>query len=290
MPADSTWRHRKRNWPRSKGQLAAVADPAGSAERSAGGAGRTLLPGEAGRVYRSTSPIWQLPAAIAAEPAVRRWWRSAPTCARPRRTCMRASAQVGVAIANRLPNISLTANAGQHRAGDQSTVQIQVRVSGAWARIWPTPIFQGGSLRHQERAARAGLCRGKREQYRSTVLTAFQNVADTLAALRARCGRTAGRLPPLRDAAKLTLDRRRQSVQGRLCRATCRLLGAEQGYQQARIRPGAGAGQSLRRHRGAVPGAGWRLVACRGQWAGWCRAGAAAPLRFGSRQDKPGQR
>jgi outer membrane protein TolC len=44
------------------------------------------------------------------------------------------------------------------------------------------PIFQGGTLLHQERAAKAAYVVAA-EQYRSTVLTAFQNVADTLVAL-----------------------------------------------------------------------------------------------------------
>jgi outer membrane protein TolC len=45
------------------------------------------------------------------------------------------------------------------------------------------PIFQGGTLLHQERAAKAAYTQAA-EQYRSTVLTAFQNVADTLNALQ----------------------------------------------------------------------------------------------------------
>ena len=43
-------------------------------------------------------------------------------------------------------------------------------------------IFQGGTLVHRERAARAAYVQAS-EQYRSTVLTAFENVADTLHAL-----------------------------------------------------------------------------------------------------------
>jgi hypothetical protein len=39
-------------------------------------------------------------------------------------------------------------------------------------------IFQGGKLIHRGRAARAAFLQAT-EQYRSTVLTAFENVADT---------------------------------------------------------------------------------------------------------------
>ena len=44
------------------------------------------------------------------------------------------------------------------------------------------PIFDAGTLKHRERAAQAAYTQAA-EQYRSTVLTAFQNVADTLHAL-----------------------------------------------------------------------------------------------------------
>ena len=44
------------------------------------------------------------------------------------------------------------------------------------------PIFQGGTLLHPERAAKAAYVQAA-QQYRSTVLTACQNVADTLSAL-----------------------------------------------------------------------------------------------------------
>ena len=44
------------------------------------------------------------------------------------------------------------------------------------------PIFDGGTRLHQERGARYAFQQSA-EQYRGTVLTAFQNVADTLVAL-----------------------------------------------------------------------------------------------------------
>jgi NodT family efflux transporter outer membrane factor (OMF) lipoprotein len=92
-----------------------------------------------------------------------------------------ASAQIGIATANRLPNIQLTADAG-------STALAIGRVFSAGTGFWDlgaaitAPIFQGGTLLHQERAAKAAYVVAA-EQYRSTVLSAFQNVADTLVAL-----------------------------------------------------------------------------------------------------------
>ena len=44
------------------------------------------------------------------------------------------------------------------------------------------PIFKGGTLLHRERAAKDAYIEAS-EQYRSTVLTAFENVADTLLSL-----------------------------------------------------------------------------------------------------------
>ena len=46
------------------------------------------------------------------------------------------------------------------------------------------PLFDGGTLMHKERAARAALEQAA-AQYRSTVISALQNVADALRALQA---------------------------------------------------------------------------------------------------------
>ena len=65
------------------------------------------------------------------------------------------------------------------------------------------PIFQGGALLHKERAARAAYTQAA-EQYRATVLTAFQNVADTLHALQ-QDANGLNAAAAARDAAKVTL-------------------------------------------------------------------------------------
>jgi outer membrane protein TolC len=94
------------------------------------------------------------------------------------------------------------------------------------------PIFQGGTLLHQERAARAAYLQAA-EQYQSTVITAFQNVADVLNALvqDADALRAA---TAARDAAKITLDLATRQVQvGYVSYLT--LLNAEQMYQQALV-------------------------------------------------------
>ena len=93
-----------------------------------------------------------------------------------------ASAQVGVAIANMLPNISLNASAG--------TVGTQVsQLFGPGAGFWSIgagltqPIFDGGQLLHKSRAARALLDQAS-AQYQAAVITALQNVADALHAVQ----------------------------------------------------------------------------------------------------------
>ena len=92
-----------------------------------------------------------------------------------------AGALIGVAIANRLPNITLTA-----AAGSTAPAIDQLFASGSefWAITGTVtqPIFHGGTLFHRELAAKATFDQAK-AQYRSTVITAFQNVADALHAI-----------------------------------------------------------------------------------------------------------
>jgi NodT family efflux transporter outer membrane factor (OMF) lipoprotein len=142
-----------------------------------------------------------------------------------------SSAKIGIAIANRLPNIELTASAGSSAA---ALNQLFTAGSGFWSigAAATAPIFQGGTLLHQERAAKAAYDQAA-EQYRSTVLTAFQNVADTLSALEqdAEGLKAAAQAAA---AAKTTLDlaqRQYQSGYG----AYLTLLSAEQAEQQTRI-------------------------------------------------------
>jgi len=142
-----------------------------------------------------------------------------------------ASAQIGIAAANRLPNITLTANAGSTALAIDQLFTSGTGFWGLGAAV-TTPIFQGGTLLHHERAARAAYLQAA-EQYRSTVLTAFQNVADTLAALEQdaealKAAATAA------DDAQITLDlTHRQWQDGYV--AYLALLTAEQADLQANI-------------------------------------------------------
>ncbi len=142
-----------------------------------------------------------------------------------------ASAQIGVALANRLPNITLTANAGSSALAIDKLFTSGTGFWGLGAAA-TAPLFDGGTLLHQERAAKATFLQTA-EQYRSTVLTAFQNVADTLAALEQDAeGLKAAAAAA--DDAQITLDlSKRQWKDGYISYVA--LLSAEQAYQQARI-------------------------------------------------------
>ena len=142
-----------------------------------------------------------------------------------------ASAQVGVAIASRLPQITLSANAG-------STALQIADVFKSGTGFWSVgldlaaPIFQGGKLLHAERAAKAALVQAA-AQYRSTVLTAFQNVADTLTALD-EDAKALQAAAAAADAAKVTLDMAQRQTQSGYANELS-LLNAQQAWQQARI-------------------------------------------------------
>jgi len=142
-----------------------------------------------------------------------------------------ACAQVGVAAANRLPNIMLSADAGSMAL---EFARIFSSGTGFWglAGSVTQPIFEGGTLLHRERAAKAAYTQAA-EQYRGAVIAAFQNVADTLSALEqdADALRAAS---VARDAAKITLDLSHQQWQAGYT-GYLALLNAEQSYAVASI-------------------------------------------------------
>jgi NodT family efflux transporter outer membrane factor (OMF) lipoprotein len=142
-----------------------------------------------------------------------------------------ASAQIGVARANRLPNITLSANAGSNAL---AISQLFGPGTGFWSigAALLGPIFDGGTRLHQERGARYAYQQSA-EQYRSTVLTAFQNVADTLVALEQDANALKSTAAAT-DAAKASLDISRLQYKDGYA-AYLAVLNAEQAYQQARL-------------------------------------------------------
>jgi NodT family efflux transporter outer membrane factor (OMF) lipoprotein len=94
-----------------------------------------------------------------------------------------ASALVGVSIAARLPNLVLSANGGS-AAFNFATAFAPGTGFYTLAASATAPIFDGFTLYHRQKAAEATLEQAE-ALYRSTVITAFQNVADALRALQA---------------------------------------------------------------------------------------------------------
>jgi NodT family efflux transporter outer membrane factor (OMF) lipoprotein len=142
-----------------------------------------------------------------------------------------ASAQVGVAIANRLPNIILTAQGG---GASTSLASLVTNQNSFWllAGNVAQPIFEGGMLLHKQRQAQA-LLDEARAQYRSTVLSAFENVADSLQAIEAD-GRALAAATQAETAAQITLTiTRRQLDVGQV--SGLNVLIAQQLYEQALI-------------------------------------------------------
>jgi NodT family efflux transporter outer membrane factor (OMF) lipoprotein len=89
-----------------------------------------------------------------------------------------ASAEIGVSIAARLPNITLSADLGTVATG---LGQLTAPGNQFWSigAGLAQPLFDGGTLSHRTQAAR-DTYEQVAAQYRGTVVTAFQNVADAL--------------------------------------------------------------------------------------------------------------
>ena len=142
-----------------------------------------------------------------------------------------SSAQVGVAVAARLPQITLTAQIG-NQASALSNLFTPGTNFWTFAGGLTQPIFQGGTLLHKQRAAEAAFDQAK-AQYRSTVLTAMQNIADALRALQSDANALQAAVASERAAARSLAIVRRQLALGQV--AYLALLNAEQTYQQARL-------------------------------------------------------
>jgi NodT family efflux transporter outer membrane factor (OMF) lipoprotein len=142
-----------------------------------------------------------------------------------------ANAQVGVAIAAMLPQFSITGIAG----GNADQFAWMFRKGGPfWSLVGNVaqPLFEGGTLLHRKRAADDALKQAA-AQYQSSVLTAYQNVADTLHASLSDADALAANVRA-EKAARVTFDlTQRQMDVGYVNYLT--LLSAEMTYQQALI-------------------------------------------------------
>ena len=142
-----------------------------------------------------------------------------------------ASAQVGVAIANRLPNVQINASFG--RASEKAS-QLFSAGNGFWnlGASVSQPLFDGGTLKHKQRSAEAQLQQAA-AQYRGTVLQAVQNVADTLHAIDADAQALAASERAERAAAHSLDVAKRQLALGDLSESA--MLNSELAWQQTAL-------------------------------------------------------
>ncbi|OHX15046.1 RND transporter [Chromobacterium sphagni] len=141
-----------------------------------------------------------------------------------------ASANVGVATANQYPQITLSGN-----YGTQHTVLPGMDIGNT---LWglsaglTQPLFNGGALSAKRRAAEAAYQQAE-AQYRSTVLKAFQNVADSLRAIDADATALKAQADAEAQARESLEVHTRQYRLGGISYLS--LLDAQRSYQQARI-------------------------------------------------------
>jgi NodT family efflux transporter outer membrane factor (OMF) lipoprotein len=142
-----------------------------------------------------------------------------------------ATAQVGVAIASLLPQVTITGDVGSSATAMGDLFKAGTGFWTVGASLTQT-LFEGGTLIHRKRAADAALDQAG-ALYRSAVLTAFQNVADALHALATDADALAA-ASRAEEAAQKSLDVvRRQLALGSI--SYLALINAEQTYQQAQI-------------------------------------------------------
>jgi NodT family efflux transporter outer membrane factor (OMF) lipoprotein len=142
-----------------------------------------------------------------------------------------ATANVGVATANTLPQISLTGSYGRDGSG-LSSIFSPAGIIWSLAASLTQPIFDGGTLHAKKRAAEAA-AEVAAAQYSSTVNTAFQNVANALVAIERDAETLAADLAAQATAAKsLSVARAQYAAGGG---TYLNVLTAEQADQSARL-------------------------------------------------------
>ena len=143
-----------------------------------------------------------------------------------------ANAQIGVAIANRLPQITLTGNAGSTADSMARLFSPGHAASGPSRAMRRRRVFDAGGRFYKQRSAEE-LTAQAAAQYRQTVLVAFQNVADVLRALQADA-RAITAAAAAEEAANRSIDLvRRQVEQGQVSSPV--LLNAQQAYLQTSL-------------------------------------------------------
>jgi NodT family efflux transporter outer membrane factor (OMF) lipoprotein len=142
-----------------------------------------------------------------------------------------ANAEIGVAIANRLPQIAITGNVG-------SVADSISRLFSPGTAFWlvagnaAQTIFDAGNLKYRQHAAEAATEQAAAE-YRSVVLASFQNVADVLRALQSDAHALSAAIAAERAASRNIELVRQQVQEGQV--SVPLLLVVQQAYLQAQL-------------------------------------------------------
>jgi len=142
-----------------------------------------------------------------------------------------ASAAVGVAIANMLPNLAISGDIGTTGLAVQQLFSPNTGFWNIGGSLTQT-LFDAGALLHKKRAADAALDQAA-AQYRSAVILACQNVADSLRALKADADAVKAGADAQRAAKKTFELAQHQRELGTI--SWVAVLIAEQAFQQAEM-------------------------------------------------------
>jgi multidrug efflux system outer membrane protein len=140
-----------------------------------------------------------------------------PDIAEADRFVAAATAQIGVARTAYLPHLSLTGYAGFESTNTSSIFNWQNFLTSLGAAAL-TPVFNGGRIRADVDQAKAAY-RVSLAQYAKTVLTAYQEVEDQLAALRILSGEAQSESDAVEDAKRaeeIAMNRYKAGLVGNL--------------------------------------------------------------------------
>ena len=182
-------------------------------------------PPEAFRLSELTLPT-DLPVSLPSKLVEQR-----PDVRQAEETLHAASAAVGVAIADMLPQFTIDGDLGSSAL---KLGQLFSPYTGFWdagASLTQT-LFDAGALIHKKRAAEDALDQAA-AQYRGAVILACQNVADTLRALQADADALKASAQAERAANRAFDLARKQRELGTISMVA--VLNAEQAYQQAEL-------------------------------------------------------
>jgi NodT family efflux transporter outer membrane factor (OMF) lipoprotein len=142
-----------------------------------------------------------------------------------------ASANIGVALANELPQFPITGSIGSDALG---FAKLFSPGTGVWsiAGSVAQTLFDGGTLLHRERAAVAAFDQSA-DLYRATVISAVEDVANALRALEADADAVNAQALAVQTAFDSLEITRQQFQTGAITYLS--LLTSQQTYQQSRI-------------------------------------------------------